>query len=608
MFTELKHALRRNFERMSKTGPLFYVTIDRDKIFAEYLAGFPTPELRQEHTCNCCKSFLRQFGGIVAIEAGRPVSIWDGLESTPGYEQPITQLQQYIHSLLITDILLVDTAAASQTGVIGTDKSFDPKINSNWEHFSVMVPSRFLAVGVDAKLGEARSTKEVFERGMRELKLDALDTVLELIDQNSLYRGQEHKASLTQYRALLLAFGQLKDHREQEAFLWLQAATIHAGLARLRNTSIGTLLIDLSDGLDLDSAVAKFEKMVAPTNYKRPTALVTPRMVEAARAEIKELGLESALERRLADARDVPVEQSLFVYRRPSIGDVFDEITKDTLVNPKSLEKVEVVPIADFLSKVVPKAKSLEVLFENRHMKNAVSLVTTVDPSAPLLFKWNNPLSWSYTGGITDSIKERVKEAGGNVEGELRVSLSWSNYDDLDLHVTDPNREEVWFANKRIQSGGVLDVDMNAGSGTTRTPVENVTWQSSPPAGRYQVTIDNYSKRESTNTGFTVQVEYQGQVFEFGYAVNTKTTHLIFDLTPDGLTFQDGQTSRTVSKEKWGLKTNQFHRVNLLALSPNHWPDNAVGNRHHFFFLEVLIERVMGVVKHKLYFGRRGRR
>lgn len=52
----------------------------------------------------------------------------------------------------------------------------------------------------------------------------------------------------------------------------------------------------------------------------------------------------------------------------------------------------------------------------------------------------DNNFSWAYTGGITDSIKERVKQAGGNVDGELRISLSWFNFDDLDLHVIEPGR------------------------------------------------------------------------------------------------------------------------------------------------------------------------
>ena len=41
-----------------------------------------------------------------------------------------------------------------------------------------------------------------------------------------------------------------------------------------------------------------------------------------------------------------------------------------------------------------------------------------------------------------------------------------------------------------------------------------------------------------------------------------------------------------VSKEIYGLETNQFHKVNLVCLSPNHWGTNNTGNKHYFFMLD----------------------
>jgi len=40
------------------------------------------------------------------------------------------------------------------------------------------------------------------------------------------------------------------------------------------------------------------------------------------------------------------------------------------------------------------------------------------------------------------------------------------------------------------------------------------------------------------------------------------------------------------SKEIYGLETNKFHKVNLVCLSPNHWGNNNVGNKHYMFMLE----------------------
>jgi hypothetical protein len=40
------------------------------------------------------------------------------------------------------------------------------------------------------------------------------------------------------------------------------------------------------------------------------------------------------------------------------------------------------------------------------------------------------------------------------------------------------------------------------------------------------------------------------------------------------------------SKEIYGLDTKKFHKVDLVCLSPNHWGDTQVGDKHYFFMLD----------------------
>ena len=40
------------------------------------------------------------------------------------------------------------------------------------------------------------------------------------------------------------------------------------------------------------------------------------------------------------------------------------------------------------------------------------------------------------------------------------------------------------------------------------------------------------------------------------------------------------------SQEIFGLQTNEFHKVNLVCLTPNYWAGNSVGNKHYLFMLD----------------------
>ena len=83
--------------------------------------------------------------------------------------------------------------------------------------------------------------------------------------------------------------------------------------------------------------------------------------------------------------------------------------------------------------------------------------------------------------------------AAGAPEGELRVTLSWSGGVDLDLYVTDPTQETVYFANPRSGSGGKLEHDVGcppvSNSKAESVSAESIRWEH-PPPGKYRVGVD----------------------------------------------------------------------------------------------------------------------
>jgi hypothetical protein len=134
-----------------------------------------------------------------------------------------------------------------------------------------------------------------------------------------------------------------------------------------------------------------------------------------------------------------------------------------------------------------------------------------------------------------DDMDERLEREGGK-SGAVQVTLSWDDYNDLDLHLFCPNGERIYFNNKISDCGGVLDVDMNV-KPVSNNPVENIVWENIPNPGKYKVGVHFYKhfrKKKSKKTcKFRLRVvvdadsrEYQGSI-TYGQAIQMVTTFTI---------------------------------------------------------------------------------
>jgi len=75
----------------------------------------------------------------------------------------------------------------------------------------------------------------------------------------------------------------------------------------------------------------------------------------------------------------------------------------------------------------------------------------------------------------------------------------WDGPADLDLHVTDPRGEEIYFYHRQSASGGILDLDCNATpEQMCAHPLENVFWpRGIAGAGRYIYRVHFMNQHES---------------------------------------------------------------------------------------------------------------
>lgn len=605
-FSEFKKLFQANFEDMTKDAEhLFEIEIDKDEFWNLYLDSYPagTNEIyreRREYDCNCCRQFFRNIGNAVVIKNNQVRTMWDFKTGDDTFQPVMDALNAYLMSKAVTNLHV------SKFNKIGTNKNFEQTDGNvtEWEHFYLELPSRFVDTtlrSVGDLQGAFRDIRNVFKRSLDEISEEAVLTVLELIASNSLYKGAEWKQVLEKFLEYKRQYVNLND-KEKDNFAWENSSKAGVVVGKIRNHSIGTLLVDISEDVDLDTAVRKYEVIVAPTNYKRPQAIYTKKMLEDAKKTIEELGYMDSLARRHATLDDITVNNILFsnkdAAKRISGASVFDDMLSEASSSPKKFSKVEEVTVDKFVSDILPTASGLEVYFENKHASNMVSLIAPKSKDAKTMFKWDNGFSWAYTGNMTDSdVKQNVKSAGGAVDGVLRFSIQWNDEDynpnDFDAHCTEPNGNEIYYADRISRyTGGNLDVDII--QPTRNTPaVENITWpvKNRMKTGKYCFYVHCYNNRGG-RSGFKAEIEFNGQIYSFNYNKSLRQNEgvQVAEVTLDAngdFTIKELLPSNVSSRDIWGIKTNQFVPVSTVMYSPNYWDEQqGIGNKHYFFMLK----------------------
>lgn len=617
MFRDFVKAIQKNLQQMSKdSSRLFTVNVDTEELYNLYLDSFPagTNEIyreRREYDCSCCRHFIRDVGNVVSIKNGELHTIW-GINpvSDDKYNVVAAALDAYVKQKAVSGVFI------KKEKRIGTPENREMlptgKINK-YEHFFVDLPEICIfkecyGHTLEGDLSQFRDVRNVFKRSLDEISKEAVDTVLELIAQNSLYKGAEWKKQLTEFKNYQKEYGKLTD-KQKELWIWEKSISAGAVIGKIRNHSIGTLLVNISEGMDLDLAVRKYEQIVAPVNYKRPKAIFTKKMLEDAKKTITELGYMDSLQRRFATLDDITVNNILFsnkdaAKRITGAMDLFDEMEQDVAIDPKRFSKVEEISAEDFIKNVLPVAKELEVYLENKHIQNMVSLIAPEVAAAKTMFKWNNGMSWAYTGNITDSdIKENVKAAGGSVAGVVRFSIQWNDKDgkdnsDLDAHCIEPKGgEHIYFGcRKSLRTRGELDIDITQPVDQCRASngvaVENITYPSKEYMipGTYKFFVNQFAYRGSQ--GFKAEIEVNGEIHSYEYNApvrgNVDVAEVILDQSGNFKVVDKlPGNCATISKDVWGIKTLQFTPVSVVCYSPNYWDEQkGIGHQHLFFMLK----------------------
>lgn len=603
--------VQQQFEKMLKTGQLYVVNVPGKDLWDLYLNSFKNAKVfrdpeSNEHNCNCCRHWFYRYAPIVAIKDNEIISLFD-IEVDEEYAPSFEAVRNAIHNSTIGNLFTEDSAFCTKEKggefyIFGTPKNIKiyseeeankfgvvrPNIAYTFEHYFLRCPKKY----VNRRINGKRDDFTVTKRALEEFNTDLYDLVLEFIDQNSIINS-------TQYVGMLRSMKKLKQEYDQQTnkdiFLWKKLDSIES--PRFRNSVIGTLFIELSEGKNMEEAIKAYNYKVDPVNYMKASAPISQKQINEAFKFAKENGYESAFNRRFATMADIEASDIMHMSGESDIKavSIFDTLVPTNPTTPTNFDKAQSIKIDDFIKNILPKTKNLKVYLTNKLLKNLVALTAPAEKDSKSIFSWSNNFSWTYVNNLTgvSQLAEEVKKAGGVVDAPFRFSIMWNedgrSIVDLDAHCVTP-RGEILYCNKTVD-GGRLDVDM---INPPTTGVENIYWQdlSTLRDGQYIFAIYNYNGRR--NKGAKAELVWQDEVFKFHIKDEIESGHPIklatliiknSQLVESELNTKYLVDSEAVVKTKWGLKTQQFHKVNLMCLSPNYWSDNK-GNKHYFFMLE----------------------
>lgn len=371
---------------------LFVVDVD---LWPIYLESFPEGEERQYHNCNSCKKFIQNYGSLVIVEpeTGRTISaVWDESMAPVGYACAFASMRISAEKAPISKLFL------------SSDKMLGTPITGEWTHFAALNPSvhakSFMTAGQAA--AEKKEDYRNVSRALGEFKLGTLEQVVELLQSDSLYRS-EKVLGQAEWLFNLKALTACEKHQQRRKnIVWKAIADAPSGFCHPRSSMIGTLLDDLQNGLSFDRAAERFKAKMHPLQYQRPSAEPTTGAILAGEKRVEELGARPSLERKYATLSDIETIWTPKELEETKEGGVFDHLKKDAVNTIAAVAGR--ITWTKFSKDVLPKAKKIEVWID-RGRSQYRTFLTALDPEAPIIFQWDNTVSWYHWhhGSLSDN-------------------------------------------------------------------------------------------------------------------------------------------------------------------------------------------------------------
>lgn len=121
--------------------------------------------------------------------------------------------------------------------------------------------------------------------------------------------------------------------------------------------------------------------------------------------------------------------------------------------------------------------------------------------------------------------------------GDVKVSLTFDQDEDVDLWVTDPLGNKIYYGLVQYlygntEKGAHLDLDSNASCNIDGVNNENIFWDSgSAPSGEYQVQVNYFARCAADSVNYTVTVSIGDNIRTYSGSFAAADVHTTHDVT-----------------------------------------------------------------------------
>ena len=409
----------------SVTAKTQLFTTNAEGLFDVFLSNLPESH-RQHYRCNCCRQFINRFGGLVTIDAdgGTLPVMWPIAYIPELFRQAFTALSVAVYRAKVTGVFMSEGVDLG-TAATGAWTHFHATLPQNWcgrVASKIKTPHQLMAE-------KAEDFKTVCQF-LGDFGIDVIKEAHRIIDTGTLL-GCEKAAGPAKWLSDLQELRKSARGTARDNLTWLAIANAPAGFCHPRASILGEIIDQVKSGASFDSIRRRMGAMTDPLKYQRAQTLPTAGSLKRAEEIFEKMNLAPALHRRFARIEEIQTMwRPAAPTESPKPSGIFGHIPAKGAAPVQSTVDVPSITMTweKFKRVVLPKADRIQ--YEVRRPAEFMALITSVDPMAEPILKWDfsdnrNPVNWYTYNHPSDPSAWHLSYGWCEVTGITALPCHW---------------------------------------------------------------------------------------------------------------------------------------------------------------------------------------